>query len=234
MPTTYYRVHGGKVTFAEYWRLANNPLEFAIAAVFKLFGGLPLDSSIPRVEALPFVEWDDLPRDARKRMQGPIDLLEDAGYRYAFSYRAPLLEHTRVGVASALLRTDGRAFALVVYAKEPNMSKVGVSCVSRFADGGFGVTTEQKKQLKEDPKNRTRRHPGASADAIAERHTEHLADLADDGLKPQKLDQDAGLPAAVLQGEQELVDFHAERGVFVPLTRAEIRAKREQRADDEG
>lgn len=234
MPTTYYRVHGGRVTFGEYWRLAANPVEFALAAGFKLFGGLPLDASIPRIEAVPFAEWDDLPKEARKRLQGPIDLLEDAGYDYAFSYRAPLLEHTRLGIGSVLLRADGRAFATVLFAKEPNLSKVAASCVSRFPDGGFGVTTDQKKQLVENPKNHTRRHPDTPADELAARHVEHLADWAADGLKPQRLDRDTSLPAAIVQGEQELVDFHVGRGVFVPLTRAEIRAKREQRpADDE-
>ena len=233
MPTTYYRVHGGRVTLAEYWRLAGNPLEFALAAAFKLFGGLPLDSSIPRIEAVPFVEWDALPKDARTKLQGPIDLLEDAGYEYAFSYRAPLLEANRLGVASALLRADGRAFALVVFAREPNLSKVATSCISRFPDGSFGVTTGQKKQLQPNPKNPCHRHPGASADQLAELHAGHLAAWADDGLTPQRLDRDTSLPAAVVQGEQELVDFHADRGVFVPLTRAEIRAKRAQQPNDD-
>ena len=229
MPTTYYRVHGGKVTLAEYWRMANSPLEFAVAAAFKLFGGLPMDFSIPRVEAVPFAEWDDLPKSARKKLQGPIDQFEDAGFDYAFSYRAPVLEHTRLGVASVLLRADGRAFAAVNYAEEPNVTKVSANVVSRFPDGAFGTTTDQKKQLKPNPKHHTHRHPGASAAELAGLHAEHLEGWARDGLKPQKLDRDASLPAAILQGEQELVDFHAGRGVFVPLTRAEIRAKREQR-----
>ena len=64
-------------------------------------------------------------------------------------------------------------------------------------------------------------------------YVEHLWGWDADGLRPQRLDRDKSLPAAVVQGEQELVDYHAERGVFVPLTRAEIRAKREQRPDND-
>lgn len=230
MPTTYYKVHGGRLSFAEYWRMSPNPLVFVIAAGAKLFGGLPMNFSIPRVDQLHLVEKEELPKLARRELADPVKSLERAGMTIQFYHELPVLEKERIGCAAVLLDGDGYTFATVNFVKDANQQKVGVNCVSRFTDGDFGVTSDQKKELKPDPRHHVDRLVGADPEDLYERHLNNLENWRDDGLQAQRLNRDSTI-AAVLAGEQGLVDFHAKRKVFVPMTKAEIRRIRIEQAD---
>jgi hypothetical protein len=232
MPTKYYKVHGGRLTFGEYRRMAPDPFTFLICAVMKLFGGMSFDFSVPRIDELHYLDEADLPRAGAKKMKGPIKKLTEAGFALRFHHEAPLLESHRLGVAAVLVSQDRKTVALVMYGKEKDVEKVQVSCFSRFADGNFGATTTQKKEMTPNPANKVAYHPGVPADELVELHREHLAEWdEEDGLRPRKLD-DAGVAAAVLEGEQQYIDFHAERGVLVPMSKAEVRRIREANEDD--
>lgn len=232
MATVYYKVHGGRLSFAEYWRMAPNPFVFCIVAVAKVFGGMPFNFSIPRVDELHLLEWNELRGEARKAMKPAIRLLEEAGMRTIFYHELPLLERDRMGCGASLLAPDGLTFATVNFVKDKVMSQMEVSCVTRFDDESeFGITTTAKKQLKPQPEHITFRYPGTPADELYEKHLEHLEDwkASKDVVKvtPDRL------PKVVLRGEQGHIDFHIERGVYVPMTKAEIRAIRDTQEDDD-
>ena len=232
MATVYYKVHGGRLSFAEYWRMAPDPFTFCIVAVAKLFGGMSFDFSIPRVDQLHTVEWDDIPRDTRKAMREPIQLLEGAGLSLAFFHEMPVLERHRLGVGAALLAPDGRTFATVNYARDKVQSKLDVSCVTPFDDDTFGITTTAKKQMKPQPEHVVARYPGMPADDLYDKHLGHLEEWQAERRAVRVTPQT--LPGVILKGEQGHIDFHADRGVYVPMTKAEIRRIREaQEADDE-
>ena len=228
MPTKYYKVHGGKLTFAEYWRMCPDPLTFLIAAGMKLFGGISLDASLPRHEELLTVEYDDLPKSAKKFTRDAVDALEAAGMTLLFCHELDVLEAHRYGVGVVFLARDGRAFATVNYAKEGEVKKVELNLVTPFKDDTFGITTTAKKQFKPHPDYLSDRHPDATADELYETHQQNLDEWESDGRKPYKLTP-ATVPQFVLEGEQRFIDFHIERGVFVPMTKAEVRRLRDER-----
>jgi hypothetical protein len=232
MPTTYYKVHGGRLSFTEYWRMSPDPFTFLIASVAKLFGGFPMNFSIPRPEELTYVDWDDVPPVARKQFRHPVEELEGVGFELAFCYELPLLEKDRMGAACALLGPEGKTFATVVYCQDKATKQRETSVVSRFDDDTFGVTTTAKKQLKPLPTHLSERYPGAPADELYDKHIDHLKDWTADGRRIQKITRKT-LPEVILEGEQATIDFHIERGVFVPMTRAEIRKIRAAQEDEE-
>jgi hypothetical protein len=232
MGTKYYKVHGGRLSFAEYWRMAPDPFTFVLCAGMKLFGGMAFDFSIPRVEELHYLDEAEVPKAAMKRIRGSIKRLTEAGFAPKFYHEMPVLEDHRLGLAACLLADDRRTFGMVMYARERDEEQTHVTCASRFADGTFGSTTTQKKMMKPDPQNKVARYPGAAADEIYDRHLEHLEEWEGGGLQVRKLD-DAALAAAVLEGEQQHIDFHAERGVYVPMSKAEVRRIREANTDDD-
>src|SRR5579883_68076 len=174
MPTKYYKVHGGRLSFAEYWRMSPDPVTFLFAAGMKLFGGMPFNFSIPRADELHYVEEEDLPRAAAKKMKGPVARLEEAGFALKFYHESPTLEDHRLGVAGVLLSADRRTYALVIYARDKAQQQLQFSCVSRATDGTYCGVTTQKKAMKPDPECRFFRHPGLAADALYDAHLEHL------------------------------------------------------------
>lgn len=233
MPTTYYKIHGGRVSVAEYWRMSPNLIAFAIAVGLKPFGGFPFNFSIPRVETLHEVDWDDLPPVAVRQFKEPLQQFEEAGYDYLFAHEMPMLERNRLAVAAILIAKDALGFALVAYVQEPNVRQRHCACISLFDDETIGVTTTATRMLNSSSKYRIQRHVGVRADVLNEHHKEHLANAdAEFSIRPVRLDP-AAVRRAVLDGEQTVVDFNVERRVFIPMAKAEIRRIRGVRADDD-
>ena len=231
MATKYYKVHGGRVTFAEYWRMAGNPIEFAIAAIAKLFGGLPMNFSIPLADELHTSEFEELPRKAQRALDDPVARLEDEGFSLAFCHELPLLETHRTGAAVVLLGPDPRVWAMAAFAHDKAMTQLSVSCITKYDDDVLrGVTTE-KKQLQPHPNHVAVRMPGATADAVYRTHLAHMPDWECDA-NPVRMTPDS-LAAEILALERQTVEYHAERGVFIPMTPDEVRRIRDENSDDD-
>jgi hypothetical protein len=233
MPTKYYKVHGGKLSFAEYWRMCPDPITFTIAAIAKVFfGGLPLGASIPRHEELHLVDYATLPKGIRKAIAEAVAGYKDAGLERVFCYELDVLESHRYGVGTVFLAPDGRSFAVVNFAREGEKETVELNVVSPFKGDGFGVTSTGKKQFKPQPDSVYDRHPGMAADELYETHQENLEKWERKGYEFRKVTKES-LPGYILEGEQGFIDFHAERGVFVPMSKAEVRELKEERAEAE-
>jgi hypothetical protein len=220
--TAFYRIDGRRMALAEYWRLSPGVLTFATIAVRKLFQCPPRFSfAIHRPDRLLTVAFEDLPASARFGLQPAMRQLEEAGLSLVFFYRLEVPEPHRLGAAAVLRDDAGEIRALVAFSQERDVKQSRVSFASNLTDGTVAVTTAAKKTLEPVPVYRTARFPGADPLALLDRHRAHLARLAEDGLFPVKVD--AGkLQATVLESEQRYVDFHIERGLFVPLTEEEL------------
>lgn len=225
MGIRWYKVHGGRLSFREYRKMAPDPFTFLIAAGMKLFGGLPMNFSIPYLDQLDIVELDDLPGGPRRTIKRGVAAFEDAGFRLVFVHELPVLERDRFAAAAILLASNGRSFATVNFAEAKDLSQMAYNCVCWFGEGRFGTATTQKEQLKPDPKHKTVRFVGASPEELADHHKGLMADWEEDGETIKKLNPET-LPDVVLSGERGHVDFHAERGVYVPMKKAEVRKLR--------
>jgi hypothetical protein len=220
--TTFYRLDGGQLTYAEYWRLAPEPLSFLIAAGRKFIGWpVRFTFAIPRPDRLFVVDVDELPDAAQSAMWPVVRKAKAADLRVAFYHRSPVPERHRVGAAAALLDEYELTCLYVIFGQDGGQRQVQLSCVSRFADRSLGVTTTMPKTLEPVPGNHIERHPGTDPATLYARHQEHLEDLESQGLVPMWLDPER-LADVILEWEVGYVDFHVGRGVFVPMTNDEL------------
>jgi hypothetical protein len=220
--TTFYRVDGGKLTFAEYWRMSPNAFVFLIAAGLKVVG-IPLrfGFAVPRPDRLFLVEFGELPKAAQSGMKGLVQAAEAAGLRLAFCHRLAVPEPHRLGAAAFLLDAKNEAAVTVLFSKHGDTRESHLACVSRFADGLLASTTTIRKTMEPVPGYSVERYPGLDPAALLARHRGHVARLADEGRRLLPFDPDR-LTDFVLEAEHRYVDFHSGRGVFVPMTDAEL------------
>ena len=220
--TTFYRVDGGRMTFAEYWRMSPEPVSFLIAAGMKLIG-LPVrfNFAIPRPDQLFIVDFAELPGSAQQGMKAAIRSAEKAGLRLVFCHRLAVPEPHRLGAAALFLDETNETSLMVMYGQQGEAREVHATCASRFADETLCTTTTMKKTMTPVPGSDIERYPGADPRTLYARHRDHLERLAGRGLIPVPIDSDE-LPDFVLKCELRYVDFHIGRGVFVPMSEAEL------------
>jgi hypothetical protein len=220
--TAYYRLDGGKLTLAEYWRMSSGVLTFLIAAGLKLIGRpVRFPFAIPRPERLVLVEFDDLPASARFAIGPPMHMLKESELQLVFCHRLDLLEPHRLGASAVYLDPSGESWAAVLFTQAKDRKRCELSCASKFGDGTLAVTTTAKKALRPHPLSHVVRFPRANPETLLQRHHEHLARLAANGLFPLNVER-SKLQEVILASEQRHVDFHASRGLYVPLTDEEV------------
>jgi hypothetical protein len=223
--TEYYRLNGQTLSYAEYWRMSPGIFAFAMAALLKLLH-CPVNFafSIPRPEALTFMEPADIPGWVQKRWQRAVETCQDWGLQLQFCYTLPVLERHREAYAASFLSGDGLVGAAVCAAATRVLSRTTFSCLSRLRGGYALITTDQRKQLEPHPDDQIVRLPGAAPDVILERH---LRELGEPERTPWPVNG-AEWPQYVLEREQRHVDYHIVRGVYVPMTAAAIERILEQ------
>lgn len=225
MGVEYYKVDGGRLTFGEYWRMSPNPLVFLIVAIMKPFGGVSFNFSLPRGDELDFVDWDDLTGAARRKFRDTEDDWIDVGYARVFCHELPVLERHRYGAAAVYRHQDSRSFATQGYARDGDVETTFLSCVTRFDSGAFGCTTTNKQQFKPHPDHPVARFPGVNGVTLYERHVDQVAAWEPEYGRVTPVTPEA-LPQWILDAEHRFIDFHAERGVFVRMTKQEMRRAR--------
>jgi hypothetical protein len=220
--TTYYRLDGGKLTYAEYRRMAPDPFSFLIAAVRK-FVRLPVQFrfAIPRPDRLFIVDFGELPDVVGSALRPLVHQARAMGLRLGFYHRLAVPEPHRIGAAAALLDEAEWTCLYVIFGKDGEQRQVQMTCASRFADDSLAVTTTMPKTMEPVPTSHIERHPGADPATLHARHQEHLERLAAQGLVPLRIDPDR-LADFVLEWELRYIDFHIGRGVFVPMSDEEV------------
>ena len=220
MYATYYKVHGGRLTVAEYWRICSSWQGFLYAVALKPFGGFRFKFSVPRPEELRIVRMEELPAPVRERLRGPVEGFERAGLELAFYDRAQVLERHRIGVTAVLPGDGGETIGTVVVVNGRPWA-VELNCVTHFTDGRACVTTTARQKFRPQPHITAFRYPGLSPEELCERHRENLARMEAAGHFPTRITREQ-LPRVIVEAQQRFIDFHAARGVFVPMTEAEI------------
>jgi len=222
--TTFYRVDGAKLTYAEYWRMSPGVMAFAIASGMKFFGfPFQFRFAIPRPDRLFLVNLDELPGPARRAMGRAIRSAEDEGLRLVFCHRLAVPEPDRVGAAALMLDPRNVSGLMIIYGQQNRVQQLQVACLSRFPDGTYATTTTMKKTMEPMPDQDIERYPGEDAGGLYRRHVEHVQRMAERGMIPIPFDPNR-LEQFVLEREVQYVDFHAHRGVFVPMTEEELDA----------
>ena len=115
--TTYYKSDITKVTNAELKRIAPNRVAYLVARLHKLLRWpFPAVMAFRRSDRLDTLEFDELPRPARRAMRETLDECEDRGFRLAFCHAVE-----SIGPAEAygvvLLSPDGLVWASAVYSR---------------------------------------------------------------------------------------------------------------------
>lgn len=220
--TNFYRVHGDRLTYAEYWRMSPDPFSFLLAAGLKTVGlPLPFNFSIPRPDKLFLVALDELPGSARFALKRPVAAAERDGLRLVFCHRLAVVESHRLGAAALLLDEQNGTCLNVMFGQHGEKRELQLSVVSEFDEDTRAVTTTMKKTMTPVPGSRIARLPKAGVGELLGRHAQLLDECAGDGYKPLRLDPNR-LPQTVLRWELKYVDFHINRGVFVPMTDDEV------------
>ena len=217
--TEYYRIDGQALTYAEYWRMSPGVFGFTIAAFLKLIRcPMSFTFSIPRPDALTFVEQADVPGWVRRRWEHAMDVCQDEGLRRQFFYTVPTLEDYREGYVASFLFPDRLAGAALIAVAHKNKRKTSFSCVSRLPGRQYLITSDQRLQMEQHPDDEVVRLVGALPEDILDRHRE---EIARPDTRPVPLDP-ADWPRFVLEREQRHIDYHRVRGVYVRMTEDEV------------
>lgn len=220
MPATYYKLHGGRLTVPEYWRICRSWQGFLYAVALKPFGGFRFTFSIARPEEPDIVRFEDLSAQVRGRLRGPVEGFERAGLELMCYLRSQVLEKHRVGVSGVLLGHRGETIGTVAVVSGRDWV-TELACVTHFTDGRSCATLTRRRAFRPPPHVTDFVCAGTSPEELCERHRENLARMEAAGHFPTRITA-AQLPRVIVEAQQRHVDFHAARGVFVPMTDAEI------------
>jgi hypothetical protein len=104
-----------------------------------------------------------------------------------------------------------------------------MTCTTLFVGGTSGSTTTARSVFRPVPDRLVVRLPGSSPADLCASHLDHLARWEAAGHVAEPVARDR-VPAVILEAQQRFVDFHAGRGLFVPMTDEEIERCRRGRA----
>lgn len=225
MPT-WYRTDTSRLSWGECWRLgASTP----ILGPLILFGGkllgksLPCTMGNPRRESLDPVPEEMVPSRVLAALRAATAPVEPprGDLRPALHHAGGAIGATE-GWARVVAGGDGlvvvQAFHVTDWSAGVAREKVAVGCLSRLADGTIAVTAGMKRELDEEEGYVGQYVPGAAADRLLE---EHRRMLRGQRSSPVRLDARA-VEALVLDNELRSFDARVRRGLFVPLTEAEM------------
>jgi hypothetical protein len=216
-----YKVDSRRRTFAEQWRIHWPRVDrFLVAAAHKLLDiPRPCPFGVRRPERLVLYDWDDVPESVSQRLADSIQECEEQGFRFQFFGSIDAMIGARVkAYLAALLHPGGLVWVTVIVAIPGNRHPVRFNCLSRLADGRTLVTSDHVWKLTPLPDDFPEFLPGVSVEDVVERHFERIER---DGLFPVRVREDE-LARILLAREQRHVDYQVQRGVFVPMTAAEI------------
>lgn len=219
---TYYRTDGQRLSYAEYWRMSSALLPFLVVAGMKLLRvPVKFNFAILRQDCLNIVPREHVSETILGKLAPAVQACVNAGFRECFHQKG-LGIGCGDATAVAMLSGDGQTRGMAIHAGSGVSETIVLGCVSRLTSGRYLGTGNAKMWMKPEPRYDVVRLPGASAEAVLERHTR---ELRRPGRKAVVLDRE-GLERDVLEGEQSHYDFHVGRGVYVPMTEEEVIALR--------
>jgi Zn-dependent protease len=241
LPTSeFYKIDSTRVSLREYWWGARSAFVFLIACCIKLLRiRLPSSADDPNVESLhPFeMAESSFPEDVRTRLAPLTAELQQLGFHSPAFHAIEDAFHRTTTYLVTLRHTSGEAFGRIHHRiwTYPHPAKVSLFAefVSAFEDGSFLWSLASKPDMQAPPSCRTNRRVGASATALWSAHLEELGRARfSKAVVPMRTTAD--LVAACEHHHRVVRDFHLRRGVFVPMTAADVeqtvRLQQRQRA----
>ncbi|MGL6096527.1 MAG: hypothetical protein ACRC7O_12105 [Fimbriiglobus sp.] len=225
MAVKYYKLLIHRLHWWELSANSTNAAVFPILAVFKLIRWAPITVSVPLLDELPLVDWDDLDDAVRGGLRRSVEGLVGSGWEYLYCYELPYVEPTRVGGAAVLLAPDRRCAAAVVYYKDPEETRAAVAYGTPLDGGDHVLTINSRLYIEHPPEVLGEWLPKQSRSAAYTRHCERLQEFEADGRRLLPMTADS-LPAMTLHLERQMVLHNLDRGVIRPMTAAEVRRLR--------
>jgi hypothetical protein len=220
---TFYKIDSRRLTLGECWGLSPNPFAFLLVAVLKLLRVRLFGSwALPRAESLTLLRPEQVPDAVHEQWRGAIEVCRSHGLDVQFYYTLPTLGSTWKCYEAALLGPDGRTLAVLALVRTrrrgSTAEELALACVSRLPGGRLLITTDARRRLHTPPENVIEHMPGYSAFEVLERHRERFAEHERDmaAFEPAKLE------AFLVAMSNRALDFHARRGVYVPMTEEEM------------
>jgi Zn-dependent protease len=224
-----YKVDSSHATFAELWRDSRPSAVWANWLTKLLRIRLPGSVNDPNVEALgPFeTEFQNLPPNVQTRMAGAVQNLGTLGFDALHPICHAIVDrfnNSRTYLVS-LVRPDGRAVARVVMRSEGSASAPRTHFYREFltelSNGEFLWTTSAKATLSAPAGIHIRRHLAAAAPVLWEAHQKALAQ-SPGVANAQAAATPAGARALLERHHALLRDFHLGRGLFSPMSGADL------------
>ncbi len=213
----WYSVDVRNLRYAELWRIAPGA-GFLVAAVLKtLRVPLKMDAGVTMVEALTRPDRVAVDGEILEALDREEASFHRAGFRRLFYYTVPLRGAGQRACAAALLSSDGLTLGQTLFAEkrtpQRTVRRVQSNCLSRMGDGGFLGVSSGRRRMDPPPEFHGENLPGRSPEALYARHRERLS--AYDRARPVAL-RESEVERFIVEIENRVVRFHANRGVYVP------------------
>ncbi|HYG77158.1 MAG TPA: hypothetical protein VEK08_19295 [Planctomycetota bacterium] len=219
----YYKTDITRLTFGELWRLAPGPA-FLFAAVIKILNiKLAVPNATCRVDKLIILEPATMSKVVRPDTWKRIEECHALGFNFEFWYTVPLIGGE--GYGAVLSSPDRRTIAHVIYSRTVAdlIQELTIHCFQSRARDGSPITTGAKKQqMMPTPGEHVIYRPGFSVAQTWDEHKDFLNRLAAQTVPMDR----AAIEQFLVDVSNRDVDFNIERGVYVPMTEAEVRELR--------
>jgi hypothetical protein len=235
MKPVAFKSNAGRMGYRELFRVAGSPGIGVLACVLKLFriigpendgyGMRSLGDSLQRLD------FDELPRQVSKATAGYWSKLEKLGFLPVFAYTIETFG-CQEAYGQVFRSKDGITAVSIAYArcvKGPTETETTVFGFNTMLTDDTYIMTSGNKRLMNKPATFSCEFmPGASPQAVLERHLERVERAE---AQPRKIKTEGDLERLVLNCENEETDFNIERGVYVRMSREEIELGTELKED---
>ena len=226
-PLDYYRVDTQRLTFAEGWRLAPS-WKVVLLWLGKLMGnsigssgGIPVPSAL-RDNLISLGEIP--PRVAEK-------LIEVQSACEAIGFHTPLYyanKHTLAQIEAAacvLQEPAGETIANLAYARSQSFetkTPAVLGFITLLRDGRLLLTNNVRRRFNSPPGDDLKRMVGAAASPLYKEHRRRIERHRAAGNPPVPIRTFEELASLMWRNDRRTYEFNLARGVYVPLTYAEV------------
>jgi hypothetical protein len=219
----YYKTDISRLTYTELWRIRSSPTRFAICAAAKLLGiRLANPTVIPRVDTLEALAPDDVPGWAREQARAALAACEAEGLHRCFFHRFPVLGNDVAAVEAVLIDDDGGLLALAPVTRSRSGDHGRLHLYSPIFGGRWLATVDSVRQLDPSPTQDVAYLPGSPPAQIFAAHRERRRLVAG---REGRIDA-SRVADTVLGMIHDVCDDYVRRGIYVPISRAEVESLR--------
>jgi hypothetical protein len=222
----YFRTDVTRLSFGELWRISSRFPVFLNGCMRKILGvRRPPRHAFYHEEAVIVVPVDEVPSAARRVLEMRVEQLERLGARLLF-YQTVRSTRNVAGYSAVLLPPEHNAVILLTWVRVETTgrpAKQSSTCAisSRLEDGTFLSTSDHRGHFDPAPLFKVQRLRGATPEEVLDRHQEALTQAAAVALP---VENEEHAKHFLVESRRCTFNWHLSRGVWVPLTPAELAA----------